>query len=272
MPAFPEIPDGQRLVGGIEVHGQIDVQHSGKSQRHIAVAAEIEIDLEGVGQHHKKQFQGACLLHGQEHRRGGKGICQHGLLEQAEGELLHPGAERLLPETQTALLVKLGNEVLRRRNGAHDELGKVDHIQHIVEKAVPLPFPPGSIHQIGNLLEGKEADAQRQRKAGGINGRTQHQIHGLCREIQIFKNKQQAHMEGNSQPQQGLCSLFPALHPGKEQAVDPDADTQPQQALPAAVGIQAQGCPREEQVCRFPAQPGKEIVAANRQRQSRKNE
>ena len=161
MPAFPEIPDGQRLVGGIEVHGQIDVQHSGKAQCHIAVAAEIEIDLEGVGQHHKKQFQGACLLHGQEHRRGGKGICQHSLLEQAEGELPHPGAERLLPETQTALLVKLGNEILRRCNGAHDELGKVDHIQHIVQKAVPFPLTPGSIHQIGNLLEGKEADAQR---------------------------------------------------------------------------------------------------------------
>ena len=272
MPAFPEIPDGQRLVGGIEVHGQIDVQHPGKAQRHIAVAAEIKINLEGVGKHHENQLQGACLLHGQEHRRGGKGICQHSLLEQAEGELLYPGAELLLPEAQTALLVELRNDVLRRCNGSHDELGKIDHIQHVVKKAVPLPLAPGSIHQIGNLLEGKEADTQGQCKAGGINGRMQHQIHGLRREIQIFENKQQAHMEHNAQPQQGLCSLFPTLHSGKEQAVDPDADAQPQQALPAAVGIQAQGRPDEKQVCRLPPQPGKEIVAANRQRKGHKNE
>ena len=50
MPPAPEILDVQRLVGRIEIDRQPDVEQERSPDRHVTIAAEIEIELERVGE------------------------------------------------------------------------------------------------------------------------------------------------------------------------------------------------------------------------------
>ena len=50
VPSAPEILYVQRLVGRIEIDGQPDIEQERRPDRHVAIAAEIEIELEGVGE------------------------------------------------------------------------------------------------------------------------------------------------------------------------------------------------------------------------------
>ena len=54
VPALPELRNGHRAVRLIKVGGKFKIHHFSQSQRHVAVAAEIEIDLEGIGQHDQR--------------------------------------------------------------------------------------------------------------------------------------------------------------------------------------------------------------------------
>ena len=51
VPAIPEILDIQGFVGRVKVSRKIDIHHFSDAQSHIAVATEIQVDLQGVGQH-----------------------------------------------------------------------------------------------------------------------------------------------------------------------------------------------------------------------------
>ena len=50
VPAVPKFRNGQCFVGGIKINGQIDVHHGTDADGHIAVSAEVKINLDGVGQ------------------------------------------------------------------------------------------------------------------------------------------------------------------------------------------------------------------------------
>ena len=56
MPAAPEIHHGKRFVGRVKVHGDLNIKHIPQSGCHIAVTAEIKVDLEGIGKHHQDPF------------------------------------------------------------------------------------------------------------------------------------------------------------------------------------------------------------------------
>ena len=48
VPAPPEIPDGLRGVGKIEIFDEREAEHFAQPDRHVRVAGEIEIDLQRV--------------------------------------------------------------------------------------------------------------------------------------------------------------------------------------------------------------------------------
>ncbi len=57
MPSVPEFGDGQRFIGRVKVLRQRDIEHAADADRHVAVAAEIKIELEGIAQGYQKSFQ-----------------------------------------------------------------------------------------------------------------------------------------------------------------------------------------------------------------------
>src|SRR5271157_906159 len=48
MPASPELLDIQRSVRGVEIDGQLYVEHQRRTQGHIGITGEIVIELEGI--------------------------------------------------------------------------------------------------------------------------------------------------------------------------------------------------------------------------------
>ena len=54
MPPLPETPDGQGLVGNVEVFRQGHPYHLADAAGHVGVAAEIEIELKRVAQDHSQ--------------------------------------------------------------------------------------------------------------------------------------------------------------------------------------------------------------------------
>ena len=51
MPSSPEIRDGGGQVGVVEVLQKLKAQHATQADGHVGVAREIEVDVQGVGQH-----------------------------------------------------------------------------------------------------------------------------------------------------------------------------------------------------------------------------
>jgi len=95
VPALPELLDRGGLVGGVEVDRQRDVDHFGHARRHVAVAAEIKIDLEGVAEHDEEEItrrRGVEVGKAPSHAAH-KGVGQDQLFEQAEGEELEAAGD-----------------------------------------------------------------------------------------------------------------------------------------------------------------------------------
>ena len=64
VPSVPEFGDGQCLVGGVKIQGQVDVKHFSDTDGHVAVAAEVEVDLDGICQHDEKGSDAGELIDG----------------------------------------------------------------------------------------------------------------------------------------------------------------------------------------------------------------
>ena len=106
VPAFPELPDGQAPVRGIEVYRQPEAQETGAAGGDVAVAGEVEVQLQGVAQNHQPGGGGGEFVQTgpavagdnpqivrQQHffrHAGGDGV-------QGGGEVLSVGPEELLP-------------------------------------------------------------------------------------------------------------------------------------------------------------------------------
>ena len=50
MPALPKLFDGAGFIGGIEIYRKLDMKHVAQPHSHIAVPAEIKINLERIGE------------------------------------------------------------------------------------------------------------------------------------------------------------------------------------------------------------------------------
>ena len=62
MPAFPEIAYWNGFVGGIEVNGQVYVEHRRYPRRHITIPAKIKIDLKRIKYDQQQALKSACVI------------------------------------------------------------------------------------------------------------------------------------------------------------------------------------------------------------------
>ena len=88
------------LVGAVEIQREADVQHARQADRHVGVAGEIEIDLQGVGERGVpglEEGQGGAVGGGVEAGIGetAEHVGQHQLLAEAEQEDEQPVGEVL---------------------------------------------------------------------------------------------------------------------------------------------------------------------------------
>ncbi len=161
VPASPEIGDRFRAIRRIEILRENEPEHEPEPDRHVGVAAEIEIDLEGVGDRPEPGVERADRA-GIEGGVGNfsAGIREQDFLRQAEHE--KRDAARKFLRGEGAMLQLLGEEgELQDRSRDQmrehgNEAGEIDEIGH------RFRFPAIDIDRVTERLEGVEADPERE--------------------------------------------------------------------------------------------------------------
>ena len=208
MPSPPEIADAGGKVGGVEVFQQADAQQLGKAQGHAGVAAEIQIDLQGVGEGGGDEFHGTAGIDVAEHRvhKDAQPVGQYQFLEQPPQNGHQPGAQPVdIPDADFLQRPELGQQGIGPLDGALDELGEEGGKEGIGQKVfLGRLFAAVDVHQVPHQLEAVEGDAHRhdqmEQGLGGGFGQQREQRPGQAGpESVIFEEEQRG--EGQHQTQ-----------------------------------------------------------------------
>src|SRR6266571_440706 len=164
VPAAPEVARRDGLVGTVEVLWQLDAEQPPEPDRHVGIAAEVEVDLEGVPEERQPGAR-----HVERQRRNQQRIDEIAEPVGDQRFFCEPDAKEKNPrlparrdpglgdtrELRDELVVageRTGDEV--REEG--DEPGKADEV------ALGRRLTAPDVDDVGERLEGVEADPRRQ--------------------------------------------------------------------------------------------------------------
>jgi hypothetical protein len=212
-----------RPVGRVEVLGQRDPEEEGEAQRHVGVAREVEVELEGVGQRRlpgrrdggrgTRRDPGVDGVH-----VGGERVPQEGLLGEPEGEQHHAPGEALPrvrpPEGGTV-------ELVHHLRGAHERPrqhpGEEGHVEGVAQKPNG-PRPPGpQVGEVHHVLEREERDPDGEREVEARRGPARRQHRGEAgEEVEVLEHPEKEQVHG-----QGRRDQARARRPGEGRAHEP---------------------------------------------------
>ena len=162
MPSLPQILHGTRFIGRIEINRQLDIEHFSQTDCHIAVTAEIKINLKGISQYHQKRGGGVqkgslleTVIYGKR-----KHICKQHLFSQTDCKNHDALCKIIRLKAAVLLILKLRHHFLIGHNGACNQLGKEGHKGKIIDKGVMLRPSGASVNNKGKLLKSKKADSK----------------------------------------------------------------------------------------------------------------
>ena len=116
-------------------------------------------------------------------------------------------------------------------NGACNQLGKVGNKAGILQKAVSVGLTAVAVHHIGNLLKGKEADAQGQQNGMQRHLRVEKGAEIFQEEVIILEVKQNAQIQQNGDNHFRFTQTGPfgsGHRPGKQVIQDDGGQNQDQ--------------------------------------------
>ena len=161
VPARPVVDDVARLERAVEVGGQADAEQQRQADGHVAVAGEVEIDLQRVGQR-----AGPCVVERRDGAVGGQaedrrgfqreGVGDNHLLERAEQK--HRGTQRQVVDARAkaVAVTKLREHLTVVGDRPGDQLRKETDEQAVVGEVVFFHHAIVGVDQVGDLLEGEE--------------------------------------------------------------------------------------------------------------------
>ena len=192
MPPAPEARDRFRDERIAEVFQKMEAEHLAQADRHIGVAAEIEEDLQCVGQRADPEQRHGFLTVDVKGHLGHKGdiVGEQHFLAEADDEPLHALGEFF--RRDGALVDLLGNRAVAH-DGTRDQLREEGYVQRQREGvALHTGRAAIDIHHVGQRLEREERDTDGQRDAGQRQVGVQHLAHHPPEEVQVFKDEQNA--------------------------------------------------------------------------------
>ena len=209
MPALPEFRDAPGGVGMGKVFLEAKAKHPAQTDGHVAVAGEIEIDLQGIGGHSHPGRDGPGLR--QEHPVGQDPhlVCDQNLFRQAVDKAHDPlGKARpcLLP------LPELVGDVPIADDRPRDQLRKQRHIGAEREGVdLHLNRVPVHVDHIAHALENIEGDADRQNDLRHCEGLPRQAVQALHEKAGILEGAQDRQIRGDGQRQRQLPPTRPGL-------------------------------------------------------------
>ena len=226
VPPSPEVGDGGGQVGVVEVFQELKAQHATQADGHVGVAREIEVDVQGVGQHQEPGGQHRGLGgvdRAQVGVNGGQGVAQEDLLGKSYGKAAHARGELVYR-------VGTGDELIVHvpiaDDGARDELGEQGHVGAKGDVAsLGVSGASVQVDGVGHDLEGVEADADGEGQPfDGLQHSRQRGDHRqvLNDEIGVLEEHQHAQIETDRQDQPKFRLLggdFPIFSNGEAREI-----------------------------------------------------
>ena len=163
-PLLPEFRDGLRAVRRIEILREHESEHQAEADRHVRIAAEVEVDLERIRDRAVPGVETAQIARVERGVRDlAARICQQDFLRHAEHEERCAAREFLPGQRAFAELVR---HVLEPDDRACDELREHRNVAGIVDEVVhDLRVAAVDVDHVAHALERVEADAERQHHA-----------------------------------------------------------------------------------------------------------
>ena len=163
VPATPEFGDGLREVGIVEVLEELESEHASEANRHVGVAAEVEVDLQRVADGPEPRERAGW-------RGRSERLVRHFRHHVGEQHLLVEADDE--PEDATRELVPAGparSDLVTDRcvahNGARNELREERNVQGQQKRIALGPDATGDVDHVAERLEGEERDTNRQQEA-----------------------------------------------------------------------------------------------------------
>ena len=254
MPPPPEFGDAPGDIGVVEVAHELKAQHPSQAYRHIRIAGEVKVDLDGKGQH-AQPGPG----HGQVPRRHGLvALPQHAhvvgdehLFSQADDEHLDAGG-KLLHGAGPA--VDLISQILVFDDRAGDQLGEQGNEGAEVDQRPLGPgVPPVDIDGVAHGLEGVKGDADGQMDVQDRHEVQPHRLKGGGQKVPVFKKAQQRQVEKHRRRHRpaGASVVAPgltSLHQHPMGVVDQGGSYHDDHIDPLAPGIKEQAYRQKGQI------------------------
>ena len=186
MPAAPELLRVLRLVGRVEVLGQVEAHQHRDAGGDVRVAGEIGIDLQGVAEQGGEVLEARVQERVPEHPVAEvhrEVIGQDELLDEAVQDPEHGDAEPAA--AQVVRLVQLREELRRPDDRARHELREERQEEaEIQELAERFDLPPLHVHDVADGLEREEGDAHGQDDGVHAEGRrARDPVHQLAQHV-----------------------------------------------------------------------------------------
>ena len=196
MPSSPEFGDTARNEGIIEVFEKIETKHLAKTDRHIAITREVEIDLERIRDRVKPEEQNGFIVR-----------CHKGGAEARE----HIGDQNFLTETDDKAahterdlfhrmlsFIELKRDIGITHDRARDELREKRDIGRKIDGiSLRLNVTSVNVDGIAEDLEGIEADTDRESDIEERNGKSRNSVKVRDEKVCVFEISEEAQV--NSQ-------------------------------------------------------------------------
>ena len=200
VPPAPEILDVQRLVGRIEIDRQPDVEQERRPDRHVAIAAEIEIELERVGETGRPGAEKIERFPTLEARvcPYREGVGNDHFLEQADAENKQAKGNIPIAHDQGPARLELRHHLAVVQDRTCYEVREKGDEQRIVEEIVFPCLAAVAVHQIGYLRECEETYPQWQQQVRRNKADIERGIDVVDQEVGILEISKQTKVADDS--------------------------------------------------------------------------
>ena len=200
VPSSPEISDGDGHQRGAEVHGKVKSHHFSDSPGHIAVTAEIKVKFHHI--ENDRDPCGGCIQIRDVVKfqidRNGERVCQKHLFCKTQNKKRRAVIKIIRCFRASPPVVKLGDPFIMHDNGTGDQLWEKCDKAAIVQKRMAVGVSAETLNNVGDLLESKKADSQRQSNLLNTDMCMEKKIAVINKEIKVFKIKQDSEIPQNT--------------------------------------------------------------------------
>lgn len=208
VPASPEVCNAFGLVGSVEVERKSEAQKKGQPDGHVAVAAEVAVELNGITIQPQQVFNTrvkAWIVEYAVYEIEADVVGDDGFLEKAYENEVNASPEHVAGYSQG--LANLRDKVARPYDGACYQLWKERHEESIVEQRGQRgEFAPIYVNGIAQALKGEKTDAHGQEDVPRLKLLSHDVGHNARKEIGIFEVDEQRKVGDDAQSQQGSCT------------------------------------------------------------------